>query len=218
MNSALARRSPTVALVDRLIQDVRFALRMLLRMRGLAIVATLTLGLGIAATTTMFSVVYAALLRPLPFVHPDELAMLYVMRTTPQDGTRWVRWSFTEIQGLASTVSSFESIGSFTTTRVTLTSGGDTEQVDGEVASAGYFHVLRVVAERGRTLQLDDERDGVAVISDGLWRRRFGADPSIVGRSIGINDVPVTVVGVMPDRFAGLSGRAEVWFRSEERR
>jgi len=63
---------------------------MLLRMRGLAIVATLTLGLGIAATTTMFSVVYAALLRPLPFDHPDELAMLYVMRTTPQDGTRRV--------------------------------------------------------------------------------------------------------------------------------
>jgi hypothetical protein len=103
--------------MDALAQDLRFAFRMLLRMRSLAIVATLTLGIGIAATTTMFSVAYAVLLRPLPFERPNELAMLYVTRTTPRDGTQRMRWSFAETQNLPSTVDSFESLGTFTTSR-----------------------------------------------------------------------------------------------------
>jgi putative ABC transport system permease protein len=198
-------------LVNSLIQDVRFAFRMLLRMRGLAIVATLTLGIGIAATTTMFSVAYAVLLRPLPFERPNELAMLYVTLTTPRDGTRRVRWSFAESQKLPSAAGSFESLGTFTTATLNLTGTGDAEQLDGEVASPGYFQVLRVAAARGRTFGTDDERSAVALISDGLWRRRFGSDPAIVGRSIGLNDVPLTILGVLPERFAGLSGRAQVW-------
>jgi putative ABC transport system permease protein len=198
--------------MDALAQDLRFAFRMLLRMRSLAIVATLTLGIGIAATTTMFSVAYAVLLRPLPFERPNELAMLYVTVTTPRDGTQRRRWSFAEAQTLPSAVDSFESLGTFTTTTLNLTGPGDAEQVDGEVASAGYFQVLRVAAERGRTFETGDERGAVAVISDRLWRRRFGSDPAVVGRSIGINDMPLTILGVLPDRFAGLSGRAEVWF------
>jgi putative ABC transport system permease protein len=196
-----------------MIQDLRFAVRTLARMRGLTVVATITLGLGIAATATMFSVAYAVLLRPLPFDRPGELAMLYVKRTTPRDGTQRVRWSFPETQALPSVVTSFESLGSFTTATVNLTGGSDAaEQVDAEVASAGYFRVLRVTPVDGRTFQETEERETVAIISNGLWRRRFGSDPSIAGRSIYLNDAPLTVVGVMPEGFAGLSGRADVWF------
>jgi putative ABC transport system permease protein len=198
--------------MDTLAQDLRFAFRMLLRMRSLAIVATLTLGIGIAATTTMFSVAYAVLLRPLPFERPNDLAMLYVTLSTPRGGTQRMRWSFAEAQNLPSTVDSFESLGTFTTATLNLTGPGDSEQLDGEVASAGYFQVLRVAAERGRTFGSGDEQGAVAVISDGLWRRRFGSDPAIVGRSIAINDMPLTILGVLPERFAGLSGRADVWF------
>src|ERR1700704_3348594 len=144
--------------MDALAQDLRFAFRMLLRMRSLAIVATLTLGIGIAATTTMFSVAYAVLLRPLPFERPNELAMLYVTLATPRDGTQPMRWSFAEPQNLPSTVDSFESLGTFTAATLNLTGPGDSEQLDGEVVSAGYFHVLRVAAERGRTFDSGDER------------------------------------------------------------
>src|SRR5438270_13775441 len=98
---------------------------MLLRMRSLAVVATLTLGVGIAATTTMFSVVYAVLLRPLPFDRPHELAMVYVTRTTPRDGLQRVRWSFREARSLSSSLSSFEAVGLFTTAPVNLTSDRD---------------------------------------------------------------------------------------------
>jgi putative ABC transport system permease protein len=196
-----------------MIQDLRFAVRTLARMRGLTLVATLTLGLGIAATATMFSVAYAVLLRPLPFERPGELAMLYVKRTTPRDGTQRVRWSFPETQTLPSVLTSFESLGSFTTATVNLTAANDAaEQVDAEVASAGYFRVLRVAPTSGRTFLDNEEQETVALISNGLWRRRFGTDPSIVGRSIALNDVTLTVVGVMPEGFAGLSGRADVWF------
>src|ERR1700704_6164045 len=118
--------------MDALAQDLRFAFRMLLRMRSLAIVATRTLGVGIAATTTMFSLAYAVLLRPLPFERPNELAMLYVTRTTPRDGTQRVRWSFAETQTLPSAVESFEALGTFTTATLNLTGTGDAEQLDGE--------------------------------------------------------------------------------------
>lgn len=186
-----------------------------MRMRGLAVVVTVTLGTGIAATTTMFSVVYAALLRPLPFDRPGELAILNVVRTTPRDGAQIARWSFPETQRLAGALTSFQSLGTFTTAAVNLTDRGEPEQVDAEIASHGYFEVLRVSAERGRVFDASDGRSGAApsaLISDGLWRRRYGADASILGRSIAINEVPLTIVGVLPEGFTGLSGRADVWF------
>jgi len=200
---------------DTFFRDLRYAARMVMRMRGAAIAVTVTLGIGIAGTTTMFSAVYGALLRPLPFDRPGELVVLNVVRTTPRDGEQRVRWSFPETVRLAETLTSFQSLGTFTTAPVNLTDRGEPEQVDAEIASRGYFEALRVSAERGRVFDVRDERAGappVALLGAGLWRRRYGADASIVGRTIAINEVPLTIVGVLPEGFAGLTGHADVWF------
>ncbi len=196
------------------LHDLRYASRAIVRMRGLAVVVILTLGVGIAATTTMFSVVYATLFRPVPFNDPERLAMVNVVRTTPRFGTQYVRWSYPETTHLAETLTSFEAVGTFTAAPVNLTDRGQPEQIDAEIASPGYFEALRVTAERGRVFTRDDEQADappVALISAGLWRRRYGAAGALVGGRIALNDHPLIVVGVLPERFAGLSGRADVW-------
>jgi predicted permease len=195
-------------------QELRHAVRVLLRTRALSTTVAITLGVGIAATTTMFAVVYAALLRPLPFNHPEELAILYVTRTTPSDGLHRVRWSFAEARALPSALHSFAALGTFSPVPVNI-SGDVPEQADAEVASAGYFEVLRVAALRGRVLTRDDEAPGAApaaVISARLWRRRFGSREDLLGSPITINTVPLTIVGILSESFTGLTGRADVWF------
>jgi hypothetical protein len=195
--------------------DLRHAIRMLIRMRGAAVVAVITLALGIGATTTIFSVVYAALLRPLPFADPDRLVVLYVTRTTPREGLQKMRWSHAEIAALGSTPASLEDVASFTPARANLTGDGEPEQIFGEIVTPRYLRLLRVSPQTGRTfLPEEDIVPGghpVAIISAKLWQRRFAADPAIIGRSIGINGVPLTIVGVLPATFSGLSGRADVW-------
>jgi putative ABC transport system permease protein len=202
--------------MEQIAHDLRAAVRLLLRARGVAAVAILTLALGIGATTTMFSVVYAALLRPAPFADADRLVVLYITRTTPKDGLVRMRWSRPITDAIAQ-VTSLESFASFSGTNVAV-SGGDAppEQIDGETIAPAYFRVLRVAPSAGRAFV--PEEDGapgahpVVMLSDRLWRRRFNADPSILGRTIRVNDVPLTVVGIAPAGFVGLSGKAELWF------
>jgi putative ABC transport system permease protein len=199
--------------------DLRYALRGLLRMRSGAVVAILTLALGIGATTTMFSVVYAAILRPLPFAEPDRLVVLHVLRTTPQDGLVRLRWSMPAALRLAATVSSFESVATVTAASVAMggsRSGSEVaEQIDGELISANYFSTLSVSPGAGRFFLPDEDvaagAHPLAIVSDRLWRRRYGADPSILGRTIRVNDVALTVVGLAPPGFAGVTGKAEIF-------
>jgi putative ABC transport system permease protein len=196
--------------------DLRYSFRALSRMRGVAIVAVTTLALGIAATTTMFSAVYAALLRPLPFADPDRLVMLFTTRTTPNRGLELSRWSRPLIGTLVSSVKSYETLASYTPTLISISGGtGDPEQIEGEVVSPEYFAALRTAPAIGRTFTAaEDGAPGdapVALLSDRLWRRRYAADPSVLGRTIRINDVPLTVIGIMPGTFTGLSDKAEVW-------
>jgi putative ABC transport system permease protein len=196
--------------------DLRYSVRTLSRMRGVAVVAIATLALGIAATTTMFSAVYAALLRPLPFADSDRLVLLFTTRTTPSEGFVLTRWSRPLIDNLVASVTSYESIASFTPTLVAVSGGaGDPEQIDGEIVSPEYFGTLRVTPAVGRTFTgAEDGAPGaapVAVLSDRLWRRRYGADPSLPGRTVRINDVALTVVGIMPAGFSGLSDKSEIW-------
>jgi predicted permease len=240
--------------MDTVLQDLRHALATLARMRGVAAVAIATLALGIGATTTMFSVVYAALLRPPPFAEPDRLAMLYVTRTTPRDGLVRLRWSRPVIAVLESMVrsrtavessppapgadrheppgpsrarderegaapaglSSFEAIASVTGASVALSGGSDVpEQIDGELVSAGYFSTLRTAPGAGRTFRPDEDNapgaHPIAIVSDRLWRRRFAADPSLIGGIIRVSDVPLTVIGIAPPGFLGLTGKADLW-------
>ena len=196
--------------------DLRYSLRSLARMRGVAAVALASLALGIAATTTMFSAADAALLRPLPFAEPGRVVMLFTTRTTPRDGLVLSRWSRPLIDTLVASVNSYESIASYTPALISLSGGnGDPEQIDGEIVSPGYFETLRVAPAAGRTFTPGEDRAAgdapVAVLSDRLWRVRYGADPSIVGRTVRVNDVLLTVVGIMPAGFTGLSDKSQLW-------
>jgi putative ABC transport system permease protein len=202
--------------MERLTHDIRAALRTLGRAPGVTATAVLTLTLGIAATTTMFGVVYAAMLRPAPFVDPARLVILFVTRTTAKDGLVRLRWSKPTSDALAQTTS-FESIATFSSANVAIAGGtAPPEQTEAETVSPDYFRVLRVVPASGRAfLSADDGAPGaaaVAIVSDRLWRRRFVANPALVGGVVRVNDVPLTVVGIAPPGFAGLSGKAELWF------
>src|SRR5262245_11072552 len=206
---------PSLLTMDTFVRDIRYAVRALRRAPGVSLTAILTLALGIGATTTMFAVVHAALWRPLPFDEPDSLVLLYVTRTTPHDGFARLRWSRLVIERLNGT-SSFESLASFSSASISIAGGADApEQIDGEVVSPSYFRVMRVKPASGRALIV--EEDGapgahpVAIVSDRLWRRRFNADRALLGGTIRVNDVALTVVGIMPPGFAGLSGKADVW-------
>ena len=185
-------------------------------MGTVAVVAVATLALGIAATTTMFSAASAALLRPVPFADPDRLLLLFTTRTTPSEGAVRSRWSKPLLDTLVRSVASYEAIASFTPSLISISGGiGDPEQIDGEIVSPQYFAALRITPIQGRTFGPEDDRAPgdapVAIVSERLWRRRYAADPSLLGGTVRINDVPLTVVGILPETFAGLSDNSEIW-------
>jgi putative ABC transport system permease protein len=184
-------------------------------MRGVAVVAVLTLALGVGATTTMFSVVYATLLRTPPFADPDGLVVLYNTSHTPRQGLARLRWSMPNTLALRSSTASFEGVASFSGALVTITGNGDPEYIDAEIVSAGYFPVLRVTPIAGRGFHPEEDTvaggQPVTMISWRLWKRRLAGDPSGVGQTIVVNDVPLTIVGILPDGFAGLTGKADLW-------
>jgi predicted permease len=211
--------------VETLIRDFRHAGRSLARMRGAGALATLTLAIGIGGATTMFSVVYGALLRPPPFVDPDRLVIIFNTRLTPKDGLQRLRWSYPRVDELRRTATSFEAIATATSTSVSVSGhgeragegapGSDNEQIDGEVVQPEYFGIVRVAPMLGRTFLPEENSPAgdraVAVISERMWRQRYGADANVVGSTVRINDVPLAIVGVLPEPFAGLSGKAAVW-------
>jgi predicted permease len=182
-------------------------------MPGTTVLAALTLAFGIAAATTTFSAVYAAILRPVPFPDPARLLLLRQTRTTAKDGTIPLRWSFQGADAIRRSAGSFEAIGTFSRTSVALSGATDAEQVDGEIVTAGYFEALRVRPAIGQRFMPGDDLSGrpVVLLADELWRRRFDADPAILGRTLHVNGTPLTVAGVMPPGFGGVSGHAALW-------
>ena len=201
--------------MDTFARDLRYGVRALLRMRGVAVMAILTLALGIGATTTMFSVVHAMLLRPPPFADPDRLVILFNTSVTSRDGLQRLRWSLPNITELEGVATSFESVGSFTAPLFTISGRGDPEHIDGETVSRGYFQALRVNPIAGRLFSADEctaaGAQPVAIISMRLWKRKLASDPASVGGTMIVNDVPLTIIGILPEGFTGLSGRAELW-------
>jgi len=194
--------------------DFRHAIRSLARMRGAGILATLTLAIGIGGATTMFSVVYGALLRPPPFADPERLVILFNTRLTPKDGLQRLRWSYPDVVALQRSAKSFEAIATASSTSISVSEHGDPEQIEGEVVSPEYFGLMRVAPLMGRTFTAGENVAGgptVAVLSERMWRQRYNADPNILGLTVRINDVPLTILGVLPAPFAGLSGKAVVW-------
>ena len=195
-------------------QDVRFACRNLARAPIVVAVAALSIALGITATTSVFTIVDAALLRPPPFEHADRLAILYIARSKSGAPATKERWSWTRLGLLRQRASSFEQIGAFSLSPLTLTSGNP-EPLNGEFVSSSYWPVLRIRPIIGRPFTADEDEGAgahpVAMISHDLWLRRFGGDSTVVGRAVGINGHLVTIVGVLPRGFDGLSGQAQVW-------
>ncbi|MBX7186657.1 MAG: ABC transporter permease [Vicinamibacteria bacterium] len=190
-------------------------LRSLVRARGLCLGVSLTLALGVAALTATFAVTNAALFRRPPFPEADRLFMLNLERRPQGEPERLERWSFARFQLLRRSQKSFEDVASHAPGPLTLSGDGNAELVEAERVSASYFPLLRARASLGRVLaEAEDAAQHpapVAVLGHRLWERRFASEGAIIGRTIRLNGVPLTVIGVMPPGFAGLSGRAEVW-------
>jgi predicted permease len=191
--------------------DVRHGVRLLRRGPGFAAAAILALGLGIGANAAIFSVVDAVLIRPLPYPDAGRLVMVWeeasfvgFPRNTPAPAN-WVDWRARN--------SVFTDIAATRGGSITLTGGGTPESIKGRRVTANFWTVLGVRPLSGRVFTEEEERAGerVAVIGYGLWQRRFGGDPSVVGRDILVNDQKYRVLGVMPRGFAIPSREHEIW-------
>src|SRR5262249_53128471 len=122
-------------------------------------------------------------------------------------------WSYPRFEDLRRLAGSFDSMTAFAATRLSLTGSGDPEQAAAETVSPAYFPVLRSNAAQGRVFSDDEDRTArpVAVISDRFWKRRFGSEPQVVGRTIRLNEIPFTVIGVMPSDFRGMASSTDIW-------
>jgi predicted permease len=195
-------------------QDVRYSLRMIAKAPGFAVIAILTLALGIGANTTIFSWINSTLLNPVPGLSsPSEVVAL----TLSKPGDNPFPLTYPDLEALRDGQKSFTGIAACNFAQMSLTGKGNPERVWGMVASANYFDVLGVRPILGRGfLPVEDERPGgapVAVISYRLWQTHFAANPGIVGHTIEINQHPYTIVGVTPAVFQGSQTgvRTEIW-------
>ena len=194
-----------------MITDLKYALRMLIKAPVFAVIAILTLALGIGANTAIFSAVNPTLFESLPYPHADRVVTLLELHG---DGSRGAG-TFGIYQGLSERQHSLAAMAVFKPWRPTLTGPNEPERFEGQRVSASFFSVLGVAPVLGRDFQTaDDQLHGpnVAIISDGLWRRRFGADPSMLGRQVTLDDKLYTIMGVMPPGFDNvLAPSAELW-------
>ncbi len=172
----------------------------------------LTLALGIGANTAIFSVVHAVLLSPLPYPDPDRLVAIWASRGTEKQ----ILTAYTDVQDFRARSRSFVDIGVVRGQSVNLTGGDTPERVGGEFVTAEMFGVLGLTAARGRVFTPEETRPGteaaVAVLSDGMWRGRLGADPDIVGRTLTLNGRPCVVIGVLgPGQQSPFGAMIDVW-------
>src|SRR5687768_12647659 len=185
-----------------LLADIRFGARMLLKSPMMTVIALLALTLGIGANTAIFSVVNAVLLRTFPYSNPEQIVLVWEKRQGARTDQNVINLgNFTDWKQQNQV---FADMATFFDRSFNLTSDGEPEEVPGQFAGTNLFSVLGTNAALGRTFVAEDDREGqprVAVISYGLWQRRFGGDTNIVGRKIALNEQPTTIVGVMPAEF-----------------
>jgi putative ABC transport system permease protein len=203
-------------MLDTAIRDIRFAWRSLMRARMLSGAAVLSIALGIAATTSVFTVVDAALFRPPPFPAADRLAMLFITRQRPNAPLERARWSWPQTRLLRERATSFSHVASFSLAVLAITSAeSEPEPVNAELVSSTYWPTLGIQPLVGRAFTSDEDVGSgahpVAIVGYDLWQRRFGRDGAIVGKAIDVNGVTLTVVGIAPRGFSGLSGQAQLW-------
>jgi len=203
----------TIRWMEMLGKDLRYAARTLRRSPAFTLVAGLTLALGIGANTAIFSVVDAVMLRPLPYPQADRLVELWgnVRRAkVERRGT-----SYPDYRDWKQQSSSFERMAIYSGANVTLTGFDEPERIPAEFVDHDYFATLGVAPQAGRVFRAEEDavpqRDAVAVLSDGLWKRRFGGDPGVIGRGLQVNGFQYLVIGVMPPGFRGVDDTAELW-------
>jgi predicted permease len=186
--------------LDELAQDVRFAVRTLRKSPGFTAIAILTLALGIGANTSLFSVVNGVLLNPLPYPHPEQLVMLHESKPNFKNGSI----SYPNFLDWQKDNQSFSGMAVSRNYAFTLSNAGEPEQLRGRLISSDFFNVLGVKPVIGRTLLPGEDKIGgapVAIISAGLWKRKFAASPEAIGKSITLDGKSYTIVGVTPAEF-----------------
>jgi len=201
-----SRDTRGVRWLEELWQDLRYGARMLAKNPGFTLVAGATLALGIGANSAIFSVVNSVLLRELPYREPQRLVALWSDNPLQQSQTGLTEWPFTaaDFRDLRDQNQSFEQMAAFTAHRLNITGGAEPELLGGVSATANLFALLGVEARHGRVFQPEEDQPGnnrVVVLSDGLWRRRFGSDPKIIGQTISLDNEPYTVIGVAAPDF-----------------
>ena len=181
-------------------QDLRYGVRMLAKSPGFALIAILTLALGIGANTAIFSVVNGVLLNPLPYPHPEQIVSLFTEMPNFKNGSI----SYPNFEDWRRMNRSFSAMTVYRSNGFNLTEHGEPERLHGEMISAGFFEILGVNPILGRTFSADEDRLGAnptVMITEGLWKREYGSDPSIIGRRMVLNGVGRTIIGVVPSNF-----------------
>lgn len=198
-------------LFETLVADLHYAARQLLRNPGFALVSLITLALGIGSSTAIFSAVNPILFQPLPYPHADRVMMIQEMRNNGSP----MAVNFATFRGLSGATRVFDATAVFKLWQPTIVETDEPERLDGQRVSADYFSVLGVLPLQGRNFQPNDDQfrgPNVVILSDRLWRRRFGGDRSIVGKQITLDESLYTVIGVMPSSFENVtSPTAELW-------
>ena len=201
-------------------QDLRYGSRMLVKSPGFTAVAVITLALGIGANTAVFSVAYAVMWRPLPYRSPEQLVMVWERSTReklpqPSMVATGLFFAWRERKEVFSDVAAFEDAAISHRARYFMTGGDEPERVMGALVSGNLFSMLGVNAALGRTFTIEDEEPGrgeVVILSDAFWRRRFGADPGVIGGAIRLSGKTFTIIGVAPPEFKlSYPNATELW-------
>jgi predicted permease len=186
--------------LDEFLQDLRFAIRTLRKSPGFTAIAILTLALGIGANTSLFSVVNAVLLNPLPYPYPEQLVMLHESKPNFKNGSI----SYPNFRDWQKDNHSFSAIGVTRNYAYTLTGNGEAEQLRGRLISSDFFSVVGINPVIGRTFLPGEDEAGrapIAIIGAGLWKRKFGASSDVLGKSVTLDGKDYTIVGVTPAAF-----------------
>ena len=203
----------TGAWIDNVRTDVKHAARSLRRSPGFAAVAILALAIGIGGNTAIFSVIDATRTQAIPYRDPQQL--MYLIGTAKRATVERRGASYPDFLDWRAQITHFEDLAAFDAQLMTLADADESERISTEFVSASYFSLLGVRPALGRVFGASEDDvarpEAVVVLSDGLWRRRFGADPGVVGQPVTLNGQPFTVLGVMTPGFTGVTDEAQLW-------
>ena len=190
--------------MDILLNDLRYAIKMLWKSKGVTLVAMISLAVGIGANSAIFSIVNSLLLRPRPVANPDQLVELYSGDTEQPYQTS----SYPSYLDFRERNEVFSGLAAYGIRQYKLGGANEVEQIWGEAVSGNYFDVLGVQPIYGRTFLAEEDqvpnRNPVVVVSHDLWQRRFHSDPSLVGQTITLNNQQLTVIGIAPAQYTGM--------------